>query len=71
MPMVSFFFLGGGGMRAVMPEYEVFVLSFPHATSSSTISCSCPILSPAFFFALPKAGSSFCCWHCCSLLCPW
>ena len=35
-------------MRAVMPEYEVFVLSFPHATSSSTISCSCPVLSHFF-----------------------
>ena len=36
------------GMRAVMLEYEVFVLSFPHATSSSTISCSCPVLSHFF-----------------------
>ena len=35
-------------MRAVMPEYEVFVLSFPHATSSSKISCSCPVLSHFF-----------------------
>ena len=35
-------------MRAVVPEYEVFVLSFPHATSSSTISCSCPVLSHFF-----------------------
>ena len=31
-----------------MPEYQVFVLSFPHATNSSTISCLCPVLSHFF-----------------------
>ena len=59
------------GMRAVMPEYEVFVLSFPHATSSSTKIPVCVLFCLTFFFALPKAGSSFSCWRCCSLLCPW
>ena len=38
------------GMRAVMAEYEVFGLSFPHATSSSTNSCLCPAFHVAHFF---------------------
>ena len=63
-------FRGYTGKRAVMPEYEVFVLSFPHATNSSTIPVRV-LFCLTFFVALPKAGSSFCCWRCCSLLCPW
>ena len=46
-------------MRAGIPEYEVFVLSFPHATSSSTISSSCPVLSQIFSSLFRRLGRDF------------
>ena len=46
-------------MRAVIPEYEVFALSFSHATSSSTISYSCPVLSHFFSSLFRRLGRAF------------